>query len=166
MLALGGRHHTMAPLTATALEDPLAQLPELASARGTDGRISYDNSLLARRSRARLGDARGVLIRLSLGRRRALVALAAVVRLYRAVRRDGAVVRSTVGLGGRGAAYLFAVCPSATAAVALLEGAPAQAVARRWTGGYWASVCAAENEFGHWDGLHLRTYRARRRVEA
>jgi ferritin-like metal-binding protein YciE len=76
------------------------------------------------------------------------------------------VIRVFVGLARFREVYLFALCRSRSAARAVVDGEWARRSRDRWGERMWALEWRPENEFGHWDGLRMRTFASFRRPGA
>jgi hypothetical protein len=120
------------------------------------GTLTYEQSPLVRRSRARLADLGGVVVRVS-GPTRALPgSLRALRRLRRALRDDPSLIRVFVGGARFRDAYLFALWRDPESARRLVDGDWARGARERWGERLWILEWLPENEFGHWDGLRMR----------
>lgn len=129
------------------------------------GGLTYDRSPLVRRSREKLGDLGGVVVRVDTTPRSLVPALRALRSLKRTLQADPDVVRLFVGAARFHELYLFAVCRSRGAARAAVESEWVTRARRRWGEAVWVLEWRPENEFGHWDGLRMRSLaRFRRRV--
>jgi hypothetical protein len=58
-------------------------------------------------------------------------------------------------------AYLFALSSDGASLLAVLDGDWAQRARGRWAERLWALEWVPENEFGHWDGVRMRSLRSR-----
>ena len=133
-------------------EPPPADVPGfLRAAMSGDGRLTYDASPFVRRSRENLAGAGGAVVRLPLSVR----GLATAVRALRRLRGDEALLRVFLGAGRR-SLFLFVVSSDPALAARLVEDESVRSAA------LWAHEWRPENEFGHWDGLRVRTARTRR----
>jgi hypothetical protein len=147
-----------------ALDQALEYLPRLKAATGTDGAAHYETTPFARRRRAEVGQAGGVVVHLRTSRRRTASALRGLRSLRRLAEADETCARAVVGMSRLGEVYLMAVWRDRTGPRRLLDSpelAAAAAAAARWSGGCWANEWIPENEFGHWDGMRLRRNRQR-----
>ncbi|MDP9073947.1 MAG: hypothetical protein M3N98_07200 [Actinomycetota bacterium] len=144
-----------------ALNEALAHLPRLRAATGSDGAASYDATPLARRRRAEVGQAGGVVVQIRTSRHRTGAALRALRSLRRTAEDDSSCLRVVVGLSRLGEVYMLTLCRERAGAQRLLESPALNDLAQRWPAGCWAHEWIPENEFGHWDGLRLRRTRQR-----
>ncbi|MGI8685686.1 MAG: hypothetical protein ACR2MO_11485 [Acidimicrobiales bacterium] len=144
-----------------ALQKALDHLPRLKAATAADGTLSYESSPYARRSRAEVGGAGGLVVHLSTSVLDSFEALKALRALRREAQADPESLRTVLGFGKLGQVYLLCVWADRDAARRLLESPRLAAAAKRWPDGCWANEWIPENEFGHWDGLRLRHGRQR-----
>lgn len=140
------------------LDEALAHLPWLAAAVGPDGRAAYEHSAWAKRRKAEVGEAGGMVMNLRLPRWRPLRAFLQLRRLRAAAVQQGAV-RVAVGIGHIGEAYLLGLWPETGGVTAFVQSPAVTAAADRWGQRFWLSTWSPENEFGHWDGLRVRRRR-------
>jgi len=150
----------MAPARQEALDKALEFLPRLRSAIGSDGAATYESTDYARRRRAEVGGAGGVVIHLRTPKWQIPAALVALRTLRRQAEADSDLLRAVVGVGQFGDSYLLSVWQNRAGATRLLESARLAGLHARWPGHCWANEWLPENEFGHWDGLRLRKARA------
>ena len=144
-----------------ALQKALDHLPKLKAATAADGTLSYESSPYARRSRAEVGGAGGVVVHLNTSALDSWEALKALRALRQEARADAGSLRTVLGFGKPGQVYLLCVWANRDAAKRLLDSPCLAAAAKRWPDGCWANEWLPENEFGHWDGLRLRHGRQR-----
>lgn len=148
------------PKHSAALDQALEHLPWLKAATGPDGAACYDSTVMARRRRAEVGGAGGILIALRGPALRTFAMRRALARLREQAAADEDFLRGAVGYGRPGEVFLMALWKSRAGTQRMLDSEALHATTTRWTG--WANEWLPENEFGHWDGLRLR--RARRPV--
>ena len=139
-----------------ALQMALDHLPKLKAAVAADGSIGYESSPYARRSRAEVGGAGGVVVHLATPARESLQAYQALRSLWRRAQSDPEYLRGVVGVGKPGQTYLLCMWSDRVGSRRFLTSPELEAVTRRWPDGAWANEWLPENEFGHWDGLRLR----------
>lgn len=149
------------PAKGAALQKALDHLPKLKAATAADGTLSYESSPYARRSRAEVGGAGGLVVHLSTSALDSWEALKALRALRQEARADAGSLRTVLGFGKPGQVYLLCVWADRDAARRLLDSPRLAAAAKRWPDGCWANEWLPENEFGHWDGLRLRHGRQR-----
>ncbi len=140
---------------AEALRDMLSGMPELRSAVDTAGVVTYDSSLAARRSRRKVEQAGGVVVRLRAPRPYVPLAYAQLVRLRRRLRAESSLLRSAVGIGRGGEVCLLGVLADRADAARTVASTPVRHVTQRWRDA-WVHEWQPDNEFGHWDGLRVR----------
>ncbi len=140
------------------LEKALVHLPYLAAAMGPDGRASYEHSAFAKRQRAEVGGAAGLVVHLGLPRWQAAQSINQLRKL-RTAALDAGAARAAVGLGRPGEAYLLALWTHGDGLNTFVGSSGIQALTERWGERFWLSTWAPENEFGHWDGLRVRRRR-------
>ena len=144
-----------------ALRKALDHLPRLKAATAADGTLSYESSPYARRSRAEVGGAGGLVVHLSTSPLDSWEAFKALRALRQEAKDDPESLRTVLGFGKPGQVYLLCVWADRASAHRLLDSPRLAAAARRWPDGCWANEWIPENEFGHWDGLRLRHGRQR-----
>ena len=127
------------------------------------GALTYEQSALVRRSRARLAGLGGIVVRIAASPASLPAALLELHRLRRALAEDPAVIRVVVGPARFRDAYLFALSSDGPSLRAVLDGHWARRVRGRWGERLWALEWIPENEFGHWDGIRMRSFRRMRR---
>lgn len=140
------------------LGQALAHLPGLAAATGPDGRAAYEHSAFARRRRAEVGGAAGLVLQIHLERWQAPQALDSMRRLRAAAKASGAV-RAAIGSGHLGEAYLLGLWTEGDQIKDFITSPPVAGAVERWGDRFWLSSWEPENEFGHWDGLRVRRRR-------
>ncbi|MDP8970059.1 MAG: hypothetical protein M3N52_06120 [Actinomycetota bacterium] len=140
----------------------LENIPSLRAAVGADGTISYDSAPLVRRRREQVRNAGGAVVRLRTPLTQLPGALLELHRLRRRLLADPDILRVAVGLA-QGEVYLLGVWSDPSAPARLLEGDWVRLASARWPDGFWAAEWLPENEFGHWDGMRLRSESRRRR---
>ena len=146
------------------LDQALAHLPGLRAAMGPDGAATYDASPDARKRRAEVGDAAGVIVHLRVQRGQTLGALGDLRRLAAGCRDGDGLLRVATGLSRPGEVYLLGLWESAAVVDDLLAGPAVAELQARRPGALWAMRWQPENEFGHWDGLRVRRRRVRRGI--
>ena len=139
-----------------ALRKALDHLPKLKAATAADGTVSYESSPYARRSRAEVGGAGGLVVHLKTSAVESWAAFTALRALRREAQADPESLRTVLGFGKPGQVYLLCVWADRGGARRLLDSPRLAALAMRWPEGCWANEWLPENEFGHWDGLRLR----------
>ena len=139
-----------------ALQMALDHLPKLKAAAAADGSVGYESSPYARRSRAEVGGAGGVVVHLATPAKESAQAYQALRSLRAVARRDPHFLRGVVGVGKPGQSYLLCMWGDRAGSKAFLESVELKEVVSRWPDGAWANEWLPENEFGHWDGLRLR----------
>jgi hypothetical protein len=144
-----------------ALQKALDHLPKLKAATAADGTLSYESSPYARRSRAEVGGAGGLVVHLSTRPGESWSALRALRALRSEAKADPESLRTVLGFGKPGQVYLLCVWSDRAGAQRLFASPRLAALAKRWPDGLWANEWLPENEFGHWDGLRLRHGRQR-----
>jgi hypothetical protein len=110
-----------------------------------------------RRPRADLSPAGGAVVRIRTSAFGLPRALRELRHLRAELRSDPRLLRLALGIAKPGELYLFAVWREREAAAALVQSPWVRAAAARWGEGFWAQEWLPENEFGHWDGLRVRT---------
>ncbi|MBA2497213.1 MAG: hypothetical protein H0V33_09010 [Acidimicrobiia bacterium] len=146
------------------LDQALAHLPGLRAAMGPDGAATYDASPDARKRRAEVGDAAGVIVHLRVRRCQTLGALGDLRRLANGCRNGAGLLRVATGLSRPGEVYLLGLWESGAIVDDLLSGPAIADLQARRPGALWAMRWQPENEFGHWDGLRVRRRRVRRGI--
>ena len=146
----------MEPVKGAALQKALDHLPKLKAATAADGTLTYESSPYARRSRAAVGGAGGLVVHLSTPALDSGAALRGLRALRREAVADPGSLRTVLGFGKPGQVYLLCVWADRGGARRLLASPRLAALAARWPQGCWANEWLPENEFGHWDGLRLR----------
>ena len=141
------------------LQEALEYLPLLREATDAAGRATYEASPAVRRQRAEVAGARAVVVWVRSRGLRRRSGLRALRRLRSAQSGDRELLRSAVGFGRSGEAYLLTVWQGQAGARRFVTGSDLAAVLARWPGGSWTNEWLPENEFGHWDGLRLRRNR-------
>ena len=141
------------------LQEALEYLPRLKEATDAAGRATYEASPAVRRQRAEVAGARAVVVYVHSGGLRRRAGLRALRRLGAAMADDDELLRSVVGRGGPGDAYLLTVWRGQAGARGFVGSPGLAAVLAKWQGAAWANEWLPENEFGHWDGLRLRRTR-------
>ena len=141
------------------LQEALEYLPRLKEATDATGRATYDASPAVRRQRAEVAGARAVVVYVHSKGLRRRAGLRALRRLRSEMAGDAELLRSAVGFGRSGEAYLLTVWQGPSGARRFVSGPELAAVLARWPGGSWTNEWLPENEFGHWDGLRLRRNR-------
>jgi ferritin-like metal-binding protein YciE len=126
------------------------------------GALTYEQSALVRRSRARLAGLGGIVVRIAGSPVSLPAALLELHRLRRALAEDPAVIRVVVGAARFRDAYLFALSSDGASLRAVLDGEWARRARERWGDRLWALEWVPENEFGHWDGMRMRSFRRMR----
>ena len=151
---------------APGVEPPVGEAeegPEFVRQALESGGLTYERSPLVRRSRVQLGALGDVVVRLETTPRSLPAAALAVRELRRALERDADVIRVFAGIARFRELYLFALCRSRAAARAVVDGDWVRLARVRWGERLWALDWRPENEFGHWDGLRMRTFASFRR---
>lgn len=151
----------MEPVKAEALRNALDHLPRLKAATAADGSVSFESTPYARRRRAEVGAAGGVVVHVKTTALRTVEAVLAMRTLRRAGERHDDWLRGVVGVGKPGEVYLLAVWATRDGPQRLLSSPAFDSVHRRFAGECWANEWLPENEFGHWDGVRLRKARER-----
>ncbi|MGH9121006.1 MAG: hypothetical protein ACRDYC_03540 [Acidimicrobiales bacterium] len=142
------------------LKAALEHLPWLKAATNAEGAATYESTAFARRRRAEVGGAGGVMIVLHPHDLQHLPAAYMDARKLRiAAKKDHSFLRAAVGYGKPPGIYLLLLWKTREGTEAMLHSDLLAEVLKRWEG--WANEWLPENEFGHWDGMRLR--RARRR---
>ncbi|MGH9070417.1 MAG: hypothetical protein ACRDX8_04435 [Acidimicrobiales bacterium] len=141
------------------LAQALEHLPRLAAATGATGAACYEATAFARRRRAEVGEASGVIVYVSAPPHRLPAAWRAMRRLRAEARSAEGFVRAALGIGHVGEIYLLAVWRTRDGAQRLLESPDLESLTTRWP--CWANELLPENEFGNWDGARLRRMRRR-----
>ena len=145
---------------AEALRNALDHLPRLKAATAADGSVGYDSTPYARRRRAEVGGAGGVVIHVRTSPWRTFEAVVTLRRLRQWAEADQDMLRGVVGIGKPGEIYLLALWATREGADRLLDSPEFAALGRRFPK-LWANEWMPENEFGHWDGVRLRQARER-----
>jgi hypothetical protein len=148
-----------------ALAQALEHLPRLKAATGADGSASYENSPFARRRRAEVGHAGGLMVHLKTSPVGTWRAVRVLRQLQGECQGHPSFIRAVVGVGRPGEVYLMAVWRDRDGARQLLSSPRLQDARRRWPDGCWANEWIPENEFGHWDGARLRRTRQRSAIQ-
>ncbi|MGH9158226.1 MAG: hypothetical protein ACRD1K_20855 [Acidimicrobiales bacterium] len=151
----------MEPVKAAALRNALDHLPRLKAATAADGSVTYESTPYARRRRAEVGAAGGIVVHLKTSPMRTIEAVLALRSLRRLGEGDDDWLRGVVGVGRPGEIYLLAVWATRDGPQRLLSSAAFDALQRRFPSAVWANEWLPENEFGHWDGVRLRQARGR-----
>ena len=141
------------------LQEALEYLPRLKAATDAAGRATYEASPAVRRQRAEVAGARAVVVHVHSGGLRRRAGLRALRRLRTASKGDAGQLRSAVGFGSSGDAFLLTVWKGQDDARAFIDSPQLAAVLARWPASSWTNEWLPENEFGHWDGLRLRRNR-------
>lgn len=141
-----------------ALRAALDALPHLREAVDSQGMARYETSPYVRRRRDQLAGAAAVTIRVAARPWHIPLLLLTARRLRRMLGSSGCL-RSAVGFSRPDHLYALAVFGGLAAASRLAESPDLRWLLRRWRDRLWIQVWQAENEFGHWDGLRLRTRR-------
>ena len=142
------------------LKAALEHLPWLKAATNAEGAATYESTAFARRRRAEVGGAAGVMIVLHTPDLQQLPnGYLAARKLRDAARKDSDFLRAAVGWGKPSGIYLLLLWKTREGPEAMLHSDLLAETIKQWDG--WANEWLPENEFGHWDGMRLR--RARRR---
>ena len=152
---------SMEPVKAEALRNALDHFPRLKAATAADGSVTYDSTPYARRRRAEVGGAGGMVVHISTTPQRTVEAVLALRSLRRRGERDEDWLRGVVGISKPGQIYLLALWATRAGPERTLSSAAFEALQRRFPGACWANEWIPENEFGHWDGIRLRRARER-----
>ena len=147
-----------------ALEKALEHLPQLRSAMGGDGAVSYDATVSARRRRAEVRGAGGGVVHVKTSPAGTVAAYRALRRLESEARDDPDYLKGVVGISRPGQVYLLSVWRDRAGTRRMLHSPQLRKLRERFPGS-WANEWLPENEFGHWDGLRLRRTRTRYSIQ-
>lgn len=143
-----------------ALEAALDAIPQLRASVGPSGAPDYEHSPFVRRRRKMVQGGVGATVRIKVPH---LWQVPAAWRDLAGMRRrmlDHAdVLRWAVGISRPRELYALAVLRNHDIAERFLSSRGTQALRERWGDGFWAMRWDPTNEFGHWDGLRLRSER-------
>ena len=135
---------------------PLAAIPHLFEAIGSDGAPCYENAPEVRRKRLRVAGCVGATLRIESS---AAGGTAIVLRHLRAMRarlRESDALSYAIGVAGPREAYALLVFRSMDAWNRFNESADLDRIRDWWGDSLWCMRWDAEHEFGHWDGVRFR----------
>jgi len=146
------------------LEQALEHLPGLKRSMAADGSVNYDTTTYAKRRRAEVGSAGGVVVHIHDAPLKTPRALRELRDLERSLAGSSGLLRAVVGVSVPGDVYLLSVWEDREGPRRLLASPELTELRRRWPG-LWANEWVPENEFGHWDGLRLRRAKSRYAID-
>lgn len=146
------------------LEKALEHLPNLKRSMAPDGSVNYDTTAFARRRRAEVGSAGGLVVHIHDSPRKTLDAFKELKALKASLAGGEGLLRSVVGVSVPGDVYLLAVWAEREGPKAVLGSPELEQLRQRWPG-LWANEWVPENEFGHWDGLRLRRAKSKYAID-